>query len=152
MINIYYKDEENNIHSIRALDQDHAEKLVKFRISAGIYMQDIEYVQVYTLEMLTEIIHQNAKDKGFWNDKKSTGDIIALMHTELSEAFEEYRNNKPLHYIENGKPEGFAVELADVIIRILDWAGHEKIDMEKIILEKHKYNATRPFMHGGKKL
>lgn len=50
------------------------------------------------------------------------------------------------------KPEGIAVELADCIIRILDWAGKEGMDMESIINEKMAYNRTRPYRHGGKLL
>ena len=48
--------------------------------------------------------------------------------------------------------EGIAVELADCIIRILDWAGHEGVDLDSIIREKMDYNRTRPYRHGGKVL
>ena len=68
------------------------------------------------------------------------------MHTELSEAFEEYRHGRGLNetYYENGtKPCGIPSELADVVIRIFD--------LEKIILEKMEYNETRPYKHGDKK-
>lgn len=50
------------------------------------------------------------------------------------------------------KPEGIAVELADCIIRILDWAGKEGVDMDAIIRKKMAYNRTRPYRHGGKLL
>lgn len=50
------------------------------------------------------------------------------------------------------KPEGTAVELADCIIRILDYCGKMEIDIEKIIKLKHEYNKTRPYRHGGKAL
>ena len=49
-------------------------------------------------------------------------------------------------------PEGIAVEMADCIIRILDWCGKEGIDIEAILEEKHAYNKTRPYRHGGKAL
>ena len=42
--------------------------------------------------------------------------------------------------------------MADCIIRILDWAGKENIDMDAIIREKMEYNKTRPYRHGGKVL
>ncbi|MDR2513765.1 MAG: hypothetical protein LBD02_00970 [Christensenellaceae bacterium] len=49
------------------------------------------------------------------------------------------------------KPEGVAVELADCIIRILDYCGHAGIDIERAIRIKHEYNKSRPYRHGGKK-
>lgn len=49
------------------------------------------------------------------------------------------------------KPEGVAVELADCMIRILDYCGHAGIDIEEAIRIKHEYNKTRPYRHGGKK-
>lgn len=52
---------------------------------------------------------------------------------------------------ERRKPEGVAVELADCMIRILDYCGHAGIDIEEAIRIKHEYNKTRPYRHGGKK-
>jgi len=97
-------------------------------------------------------IHENAKNHGWWDDDRSFGDVIALCHSELSEALEEYRDGKPALYIENNKPEGTAVEMADCLIRILDWFGHEGIDPENIVGIKHHYNLGRPHRHGGKRL
>lgn len=48
-------------------------------------------------------------------------------------------------------PESVAVELADCMIRILDYCGHDGIDIEEAIRIKHEYNKTRPYRHGGKK-
>lgn len=106
-----------------------------------------------------------AKSKGWWEESVTFGDKIALMHTELSEAFEEFRNGHHLHEIyhnqimsEEGeqyahaKPEGVPIELADVIIRIFDLCGHYHIDIEEAIMIKMAYNKTRPYKHGGKRL
>ncbi len=95
--------------------------------------------------------HRNSVNHGFWEENKNFGEVIALMHTELSEAYEEYRNHKSLnetYYEEDGKPCGIPSELADVIIRIFDFAGGANIDLEKIILEKMEYNEKRPYKHG----
>ena len=42
-------------------------------------------------------------------------------------------------------------ELADVIIRVLDYCGYAGIDIDAAISQKHEYNRTRPYRHGGKK-
>lgn len=93
-------------------------------------------------------IHQNAVEHGWWDEERSFAEIVALCHSELSEALEEDRAGKPMIYIKDGKPEGKAVEMADCIIRILDWMGKANIDAEDVIATKHAYNETRPYKHG----
>lgn len=75
---------------------------------------------------------------------------LALIHGEISEALECYRDDQLYEYEENGKPEGFGVELADAVIRILDLAGALGIDLQDAMEKKHAYNAARPERHGGK--
>jgi hypothetical protein len=50
------------------------------------------------------------------------------------------------------KPCGIPSELADVIIRVLHFAGKHGVDIEQAVREKMYYNETRPYKHGGKKL
>ena len=127
-------------------------------------------------------VHENAVAHGWWEKEKSFPEIIALIHSELSEALEEYRDNKPMVYYNcrydsndvcpcistkceeffkddcckqnalDQKPKGIAIELADAVIRILDYCGRYGIDIEKAIEIKHEYNKTRPYKHGGKKI
>lgn len=80
-------------------------------------------------------VHENAVKHGWWDEPRSFGEIIALCHSELSEALEEYRAKRPMVYDEGEKPEGIAVELADCIIRVMDWMGKEEFDVDELLLE-----------------
>lgn len=99
-------------------------------------------------------IHENAVDHGWWDEERGFPEVLALIHSEVSEALEEYRNGRlptEVYTGNNGKPEGIPIELADVIIRVLDYCGYTGIDIDAAISQKHEYNRTRPYRHGGKK-
>lgn len=120
----------------------------------------------------TKAVHENAVEHGWWDKHPSFGETIALCHSELSEALEEYRNDMPMMYVmqetstgarhmepdmskwtPEDKPEGVAVEMADCLIRILDWFGnHPELDVEAILALKHAFNKSRPYRHGNKRL
>lgn len=113
------------------------------------------------IEKLANEVHAIAKSKGWWDKECSFGEVIALIHSELSEALGLYREEKNVKsvWIEPapvkgfvGKPEGIPIELADAIIRILDYCGRHDIDIANAILLKMEYNKTRPYRHGGKKI
>lgn len=104
-----------------------------------------------TINEWAEEIHRNAIEHGWWEGNRSFAEIVALCHSELSEALEECRAGKDnLYYSHDGKPEGMAIEMIDCIIRILDWLKREDIDVEKALELKHEYNKTRPYKHGKK--
>lgn len=115
------------------------------------------------MNKFAQAVHQNAVEHGWWDEARSFGEIISLCHSELSEALEEFRNGMPMAYCENpaceikpedkgprvcgrvcgfrcgtAKPEGIAVELADCIIRVLDYMGKERFDVDALLREAPK--------------
>ena len=98
-------------------------------------------------------IHACAISKGWWDKDKSFAQQIANFHSEITEAWEEYRHNRGIAeiYYTNEKPEGIPIELADCVIRIMDTCEKYNIDLESAMKIKSEYNETRSYKHGGKK-
>lgn len=95
-------------------------------------------------------VNETAREKGWWDNERNDGEMIALMHSELSEALEAIRHGNPP---DNHIPEfnGVEAEMADVIIRIMDFGHARGLRVAEAVEAKMEYNATRPVKHGGKK-
>lgn len=114
-------------------------------------------------------IHEDAVLKGFYDEPREVGTLLMLVVSELSEALEADRKSKfaepvdrfvwfddwelkdksfdRLNFQEYFK-DSHEDEIADTIIRLLDYAGYKGIDLEWHIEQKLKYNKTRPLKHG----
>jgi len=129
-----------------------------------------------TIKELCKLSHEIAKKKGFWGDvcecnhpigivkdfdkcrlcgknwyedERNNGELIALIHSELSEALEALRHGNPKS---EHIPEFSAVEeeMADVLIRIGDYCGANNLRLEEAVKAKMEFNKTRPYKHGKK--
>jgi len=111
-----------------------------------LYMHNV-FVDAF--DGMAEQVHALATKNGFWQASNNVPEKIALIHSELSEALEAYRHGNPP---DDKVPEynGATVELADVIIRIMDLCQHEGWPVAEALVEKHAFNKTRPYLHGKK--
>lgn len=103
--------------------------------------------------------HATSRSKGFWDDgvdPKCIPEKLCLIHSEVSEALEAYRDGvdpSEIYTIDGrteSKAEGIAAELADAVIRIWDLCGALDIPLDAAIEVKMAYNERRSHKNGGK--
>lgn len=128
------------------------------------------------LNELAAACHKSAQDKGWYDEPspRTPAEALLLITTEVAEIVEEIRKPNPIGKmyfiavpglqaaIDEGcstsveiasrgiKPEGESTEVADVLIRLLDYAVWRGIDIEVAVETKMAYNATRERRHGKK--
>lgn len=103
---------------------------------------------VNAINELSDEIHQVCVDAGWWTDletgkkkDRNVGELLCLIHSEISEAMEGYRKNLKDDKLPHRSM--FEVELADVLIRIFDLAGAHGLDLGGAMAEKRAFNSVR---------
>jgi hypothetical protein len=121
------------------------------------------------LGRLAREIHANARAKGFFDNGAglNTGERLALVHSEVSEALEAHRKNhfcgvRNIHsvfdslnddqefktFFEQRIKNTYEDEMADIVIRVLDDCALKGIDIDGHIFAKMRYNSLREYKHG----
>lgn len=121
----------------------------------------MSYGELRCLSEMAEEVYAVNVANGWFEEDRTFGDDIALLTTEVGEAYEAFRNwefadatDTSIAYSDPnggmGKPEGVGSELADILIRVLDTAKRRGFNLDYEYRRKLEYNKTRGYKHGGK--
>lgn len=143
-------------------------------LSRGEKMSDMEPMGLRheaetVFRRMEEEVYRLNNSKGWFEDDRTVGDMVALLHAEVSEILEAYRHWElkdatlpdarakaaELRGAFAGvlpKPEGVGSEMADCLIRLLDMAKRWDIDLVAEYDRKMRFNWTRPYRHGRRNL
>ena len=110
-----------------------------------------QIVTEYGLDALAAVLHETAREKGFWDGEYThdkIGNKLALVHSEVTEVLEAIRKDQG--------GEKVVEEMADIIIRLVDLyqaminTGQIKDSLDFVLEKKIMKNMERPALHGNK--
>lgn len=110
------------------------------------------------IDALSDEVAKISEQNGFW-DAEGLGDLglmatkLALIADEVCEAIRVHRDNydgdvRPHSTMTDAQEEEFVEELADIVIRTLDIAGHYGFRLGDTVVAKVEKNRNRPYRHG----
>ena len=95
-----------------------------------------------------QLARDTATEAGWYNDpqtgkpiERNFGEVVALMHSELSEALEADRKGLKDDHLPHR--DGREVEFADCMIRIMDTCAALGLDLAGAWVEKNRFNKER---------
>ena len=114
------------------------------------FKDDPVFVDNY--KRIAEKVHRLSAEQGFWRDgtKRNFGEMMALLHSEISEAVECARLGDPPDK-NIGDFSGIEVQLADVLGILMDAEEGFGLNIAEALLRKMEFNKSRGYMHGGKR-
>ena len=112
------------------------------------YSEDEKVRLAQAINEVAALCYNGSAKSGWWTNletgeplERNRGEMMCLMHSEISEAMEGMRKNLMDEHLPHRKME--EVEMADVIVRVGDYCGGFSLDLGGALIEKLEYNAHR---------
>lgn len=96
----------------------------------------VSKTEIDNLNSVVQKMYNQSKNAGWHDKERNEGEMLALIHAEISEALEGIRKDLMDSHLPYRKST--EVEMADAVIRIFDYCGMKGYDLGSAIAEKNK--------------